>query len=318
MPKSIQKLFYFSLIILGLATITIFFKDGVASIPSSIIFQIRFEKTLVLLIGSFAIGSATFMLQRLTKNNIVDITIFGITSMNVLFITLLYLILGSASADIVFVNKVVVPFASIGFSIFAVLLIVSFAMSKKGLNPKGIVLTGILFNYLFLAISYALISALEPAIADSILNIALGVINEIYSWWMILVLGLIVVGVMVWYMLIYRKIYVYNLENDISYKLGNQNRLITLQQVVIIGALSAVAFSCLGTIAFLGVISGNLALSFFKNGQGAAIYAGMISMIITTLAYVIFNSLLGTYFPIGVTTSIISIPYFIWKVVRSD
>lgn len=296
--------------------LTMLFKAGKFSIPNNLIFKIRLNKYIILFLGSFSIGFSTWILQRFTKNKIVGSSFFGISSFNILVLVLIYTF-AYKSLDINYIYKWILPFISIGASMFVSILLSLTIFNNPKYSKKNIVLIGIMLNYLFTAISYFYIQFLDPNMSSAILDISIGAINEGYSYIIVFILMTFQILTIIWYMAIYKAIRITNINDDLSKKHGNNIKLVKIQQIVIVGINVAISFSLLGSVSFLGIIAANIIAKLFRESRYNAILSGIFAIIVTSLSYLVMNGFINTYYPIGITSAIISVPYFIYKILRS-
>ena len=299
-----------------LIVLTLFMKNGIWGINNFLIFKIRFNKMLVLTLGSFCVGMASFLLQKFTKNNIVDTGLFGISSFNILIVAILIIIFSVSSTTANLIYKYGIPFISIIFSILIVGILWIISKTKTGSSKKTLVLSGLIFNYLFIVIAYALLQKLEPNRTDLILQLGVGDINEGYPSWILGIMTIIILITIIWYFSIHKKIQILNIDEKLSKNVGNQNKIVSIQIIIICGIISAIGFACLGSVSFLGIISGNLATKIFRRKWFSSLISGVIAIIISSISYLLIDSFFGMYYPIGITIAIIGAPYFIFQVVR--
>ena len=309
--RSLMVLF----LLILLATLTIFIRDAKFNFPSEFILKIRLNKIFACIMAAFSIGFATYILQKITRNNIVDISFFGIASFNIMIISIIYYYLFNI-VDKDFLFRIIVPFISLGVSILVTSFILLFTLRKNSVNKRAIVLVGIFLNYVFMAIGYVFLKRLPPIQASAVMDMLLGNIREGYSIYMTVGIASLLTLSVIWYISLHKKIQILNTSIKLSQKLGINQKIMYWQIIFIVGINAAISFSLIGSVSFLGIISANLAMQFIGNKKMSALISGFIAAIICSIAYLLFNLIGGLYYPVGLTATIMSIPYFIYRIVK--
>jgi iron complex transport system permease protein len=92
-----------------------------------------------------------------------------------------------------------------------------------------------------------------------------------------------------------------------------------LKCFILVSLLTGVAVAFVGTIGFIGLVAPHIARIFIGEDQRVLIPASaLVGAATLSLAYVVSKSImLGAVFPIGIITSMIGVPFFVWLIVTS-
>lgn len=286
-------------------------------LQNTVVLNIRLPRLLVGTFVAIALGTAGAVLQTITKNDLADTGIIGINA-------------GSAVAAVLFITYETTSYYSeLGeFSIFVLPLmavigagIASFIIymlsSRNGIKPKRFLLIGIGLN-----------AGLNAFITFFTFRGGVGDYNKVLIWtsgslwgagWSYAkVIIPIVLFMFILVLLNHKKLDVLNLSDEVALSLGlnlEKERKKFLSYVVILAG-TATAFA--GNIGFLGLISPHIAKklvgSYHKN---FILISAIISAIIVILADVVSRNLFSPIeIPVGITVSIIGVPYFIYLMMK--
>ena len=92
-----------------------------------------------------------------------------------------------------------------------------------------------------------------------------------------------------------------------------------LRALAIISALTGVAVAFVGTIGFVGLVAPHIARMLVGEDQRGLLPASAVcGALLLSLASIASKSVLpGAIVPIGIVTSLIGVPFFVWLVMRS-
>ena len=245
------------------------------------ILSLRVPTLLVMMIASFAIGSASIIFQSIINNRIVTPCLLGMNSMYTLVHTAVVFAAGSGS--------VLATNSNLSFAVDLVVMsvtatfIYSYMFRKTGNNVLYVLLIGTVLSSFFGSIQSTMIRVMDPNEYDALLtslvadfnnvqvkviafSVILLVTLTIFLWKDLQLLDVITLG----------KAQAINLGVDYD---GTIRRLL-LGVVLCI----AIATAMVGPISFLGLIIANLSRQLFKTHKhsyliGGSVLIGMIAMI---------------------------------------
>lgn len=152
------------------------------------IISIRIWSYLLAFFGGGALGLAGFLLHKVTKNNLTDVSILGIGSLNIIFITLYifgFYNKGVTSQEVI---RQALPLITVASSILGTAIIYTLAnLGKKGADR--FIIIGIGLQFLFEGISIALVNpSISSAPGDKlnfvlsqIINFSLGKLPDVQA-----------------------------------------------------------------------------------------------------------------------------------------
>lgn len=239
------------------------------------ILSLRIPTLFVMLIASFAIGSASIIFQSIINNRIVTPCLLGMNSMYTLVHTAVIFAAGSgsilaANSNLAFGIDLIVMTVSATF-------VYSYMFKKTGNNVLYVLLIGTVLSSFFGSIQSTMIRVMDPNEYDTLLttlvadftNVNVEVIAfslsllsalTIFLWKDLLLLDVITLG----------KNQAINLGVDYDRTI----RRLLLGVVLCI----AVATAMVGPISFLGLIIANLARQFFKTHKHSYLITGAALM----------------------------------------
>lgn len=246
------------------------------------ILSLRVPTLLVMMIASFAIGSASIIFQSIINNRIVTPCLLGMNSMYTLVHTAVVFAAGSGS--------VLATNSNLSFAVDLVVMsvtatfIYSYMFRKTGNNVLYVLLIGTVLSSFFGSIQSTMIRVMDPNEYDALLtslvadfnnvqvkviafSVILLVTLTIFLWKDLQLLDVITLG----------KAQAINLGVDYD---GTIRRLL-LGVVLCI----AIATAMVGPVSFLGLIIANLSRQLFKTHKhsyliGGSVLIGMIAMIV--------------------------------------
>jgi iron complex transport system permease protein len=100
--------------------------------------------------------------------------------------------------------------------------------------------------------------------------------------------------------------------------LGVNVAALRVRSFVLISALTGVAVAFVGTIGFVGLVAPHLARMLVGEDQrGFLPTSALMGSVLLSLASVASKTISpGAIIPIGIVTSLIGVPFFIWMVLR--
>lgn len=283
------------------------------------IFNIRLPRVLIAVLVGIALSTAGIILQGITRNDLAEPGILGINAGASLAVVI-YIGMGSKNYydDLGTLSTFTLPFIAMGGALLATIII--YALSwKNGLNHIRLILMGVGINSGLVA----LITVYQMSFRKQDFNRVLVWISG--SLWgssmkyfyaiaplMILLLCLVLRKMRYLDLLI--------LGEEVSTGLGmnvqkEQSKLL-FYGVALAGCATAVS----GSIGFLGLIAPHIARKLVGPIHSKLIpVSGLISVCIILFADNISRNLFAPIeIPVGITISLIGVPYFIYLMIRGD
>lgn len=281
-----------------------------------LLWKINRKLIIIIPLGSFGLALSSFLLQQLSLNRLADSSILGIGNANLIFIMLLIYNIDLGNDIDISIYKNTYPIMFLAISII-VSLSIFFITNKRNKNiSKKFIVTGIILNFSFIAISYSLNSLMPSNKSMIIKDFSIGFIDNIDNN-ILLLSSLLFLISMIWLMIIYQKFNIITTNENIARELGININDIYLQIFIIVGILVASSYMVIGNVTFLGMISSNIAFSFFKKTKSfSLINSGIISTLIVSITFFVNTNILASSVNTTLLVSIISIPYFLYIVIK--
>lgn len=281
------------------------------------IFDIRLPRICVAIAVGVALSCAGCILQSITRNELAEPGIIGINAGAAFGVVLLissgganyYSVLGDAALFLM-------PFVAIAGALIAAGFIYGLSY-KKGVSPTRLILVGIGVN-----------AGINAFVTLYQLNMSKGDYNQALTWISGSLWGsswkffyLISPVTLIFLLLSFYKsktLDVLDLGDELATGLGvsveKERRLLLFFAV----ALSAIATAVAGNIAFLGLLGPHLAKKLVGPIHKRQIpVAAIISAIIIVVADAISKNMFSPLeIPVGITISIIGVPYFIYLMMK--
>ncbi len=188
----------------------------------------------------------------------------------------------------------------------------------RNATAEGLVLAGIALLFLFQALSSLLQMIASPESLQQVVFWLFGSLQK--STWPKLWTMLAVLAVCT--PLLVRDVWgltALKLGDARASALGVNVRALRIRSFVLISALTGVAVAFVGTIGFVGLVAPHLARMLIGEDQRGFLPASaLLGAVLLSLASVASKTLSpGAIFPIGIVTSLIGVPFFIWMVLRT-
>lgn len=289
--------------------------------------QKRLLQVSIAFIGGGALAFAGTLLQKVTKNRLAEVSILGIGSINILFIYLYAKMVGVEAFGSGTMG-ILMPVLLIACSIFGTILIWAISRSKKS-NKNTFVIVGIAIQLLAEAISVVVVNPSKVAKGDEVVwnkiqAYTLGKVrNDIREvngnsipWWLIIAALVSIVLILFVAFMIRRKIDTYETSEEIAETSGINTKRLRLVIFILVALLAGIAAAVLGSIALLGIIAPSIARMIFKNRFFPLAIASFIigGLLVTGASWLVMN--LGWDLPVGILSTAIVIPYFLFLVIK--
>lgn len=273
-----------------------------------VFWTLRASRTLVGMVGGFALGAAGFVYQTVFRNPLASPDIIGVSSGAS----------AGAAAGILFLSgTVAVTFSAFAGALLAVILALGLSCLDRSGKNSTIVLAGIAVHALAQTALMALKLTADPERElASIEYWIMGSLNgvSLYSIVPNLLLCVACLGVL---FALHRQIILLSGEEGEARMLGvsvNGLRLVVLLFATL--TVSAV-ISMTGLISFISLLAPHTARLLTRNNRlGTMLLSGFAGGILLTGADILARSVAGTELPVSIFTSILGAPFLIYLIFR--
>ena len=269
---------------------------------------LRLSRTVVGVIGGFALGVAGFVYQTVFRNPLASPDIIGVSSGAS----------AGAAAGILFLSGA----AAVTISAFAgALLAVVLALALSSLDKSGrggtIVLAGIAVHSLAqTALMFLKLTADPERELASIEYWIMGSLNGINGYAIVGNMALCVVCMGVLFLL-HRQVILLSAEEGEARMLGVQVGKLRLAVLLIATLVVSSVVSLTGLISFVGLLAPHGARLLTKNNRiGTMLLSGLVGGILLCGADILARSIAATELPVSILTSLLGAPFLIFLILR--
>ncbi len=282
-------------------------RDVAPSTYTDILFQIRLPRLLLALFAGAALSVSGASLQALFKNPLVFEFSLGIS----------YGAAFGAALSLVFIGRGFPPqFAAFSFAILAVLLVLLIA-GKSASQIISILLSGIIVSALFQALLSLVEFFANPYALQALIFWLMGSLNQ--ATWKDLAITLPIIGMGVTILILLRwRMNVLSLGDEEARALGINVKREKMLVIAVATLVTAAATSVTGVINWIGLIVPHLVRMMVGADNRKVIpLSAAFGASLLLVADNIARSAASFEIPIGILTSIVGIPFFIYLLKKS-
>ncbi len=281
--------------------------EGIPSVFKDIILKIRLPRIILALSVGASLSVSGASLQALFKNPLVNEYILGISS-GAAF---------GASISIVFFGKgIPVEISAFIFAILAFLAVI-FISGGTGSNLITLLLTGVIVSAFFTALLTLVEFLASPYSLQSLFfwlmgSLSLASWKEVFHSFPLMALGITVIFMLRW------RLNVLSLGDEEAKSLGINVKKEKLLIMLATTLTTASAISTVGIIGWVGLIIPHISRMIFGADNRVVIpTSAFIGATFLLLADDFSRAIAGFEIPVGIFTSIIGIPFFIYFLKKS-
>ncbi len=294
----------------------IFWPDKCNTIVRAIVWDYRLPWSLMAVVVGFSLGIAGAVMQTILNNPLASPYTLGVSAGAGFGAALVYA-LGFSIIKLPSALEIyVVPLNAFIFALLTCMLIIGIG-KVRGFTYETLILAGIAVSFLF----HSLLSLMEYFASEEALQaivfwlfgsllkasmLKVGVVSAI------MIMSVIILMRYCWEITILR------LGDEKAQALGVSAGRIRLIALIVVSILTAVAVCFVGIIAFVGLVAPHIAR--FLVGDDARFLlpaSGLAGACILSAAAIACKSIIpGSIIPIGIVTSFVGVPFFLYLVMR--
>ena len=279
------------------------------------VLSLRIPTLLVMLIASFAIGSASIIFQSIINNRIVTPCLLGMNSMYTLVHTAVVFVVGSGS--------IIATNSNLSFAVDLIVMSVvatfvySYMFQKTGNNVLYVLLIGTVLSSFFGSIQSTMIRVMDPNEYDALLTTLVADFTNVNAE--VILFSLILLGLLVIFLWKDIKLLdVITLGKAQAINLGVDYDRTVRRLLLGVVLCIAIATAMVGPISFLGLIIANLARQLLKTHKHSHLIVGsaMMGMLAIIAGQIVSQHVFSYAVPISTFITIGGGIYFLYLLLR--
>lgn len=298
-----------------LEVFNVLFGKGTAK-QNIIVYDFRLPRIVLTVLVGIGMGTAGCVMQSLLRNDMASPGTLGISSGSGLFVLLFIVIFKVDSVP----SAIALPLLAFVGGMTAAILIFFLAYRKgRSISPTGLILTGVAVGSGYSALTTILTLKLDENQMDFIQRWSAGSLWG-DNWTYISILAPWVLILFLYVLYKSRILNTLNLGEQTATGLGVAVKKEFIALAVVAVALSSGSVALGGNFFFIGMISPHMARKFVGSNHKLLIpTASLVGSIIILLSDTITRTIsLGTDVPTGIIITVLSIPYFLYLLVKSN
>jgi ABC-type Fe3+-siderophore transport system permease subunit len=281
-----------------------------------IVYDFRLPRIVLTALVGIGMGTAGCVMQSLLRNDMASPGTLGISSGSGLFVLLFVVIFKVESTP----SAIALPLLAFVGGMTAAILIFFLAYRKgRSISPTGLILTGVAVGSGYGAITTLLTLKLDENQMDFIQRWSAGSLWG-DNWTYISILAPWVLILFLYVLYKSRILNTLNLGEQTATGLGVAVKKEFIALAVVAVALSSGSVALGGNFFFIGMISPHMARKFVGSNHKLLIpTASLVGSIIILLSDTITRTIsLGTDVPTGIIITVLSTPYFLYLLIKSN
>lgn len=281
-----------------------------------IIYNFRLPRIVLTMLVGIGMGTAGCVMQSLLRNDMASPGTLGISSGSGLFVLLFIVIFKVDSVS----SAIALPLlAFVGGMTAAILIFLLSYRRGKSISPTGLILTGVAVGSGYSAVTMMLTLKLDEKQMDFVQRWSAGSLwGDNWTYISILAPWVLILFLYVFYKS--RILNTLNLGNQAATGLGVAVKREFIGLTVAAVALSSGSVALGGNFFFVGMISPHMARKFVGSNHKLLIpTASLVGSIIILLSDTITRTIsFGSDIPTGIVITVLSTPYFLYLLVKSN
>ncbi len=279
----------------------------------AIVWSIRLPIAFVALVVGAALGLSGAIMQTILNNPLASSYTLGVSA-GAGFGAALVIVLGVAMPV---PEAWGIPLMAFLFAAIACAGVYGIGQARDS-SPEMLVLAGIALLFLFQALLALLQFVASPEALQQIVFWLFGSLQKA-SWSKLWIITIVLAACIPVLIIDVWRLTALKLGNERARGLGVDVRRLRLLSFVLISALTGVAVAFVGTIGFVGLVAPHIARMLVGEDQRSFLPASALSgALLLSLASIASKTVLpGAIVPIGIVTSLIGVPFFVWLILRN-
>lgn len=279
----------------------------------AIVWSIRLPIAFVALVVGAALGLSGAIMQTILNNPLASSYTLGVSA-GAGFGAALVIVLGVAMP---LPEAWGIPLMAFLFAGIACVGVYGIGQARES-SPEMLVLAGIALLFLFQALLALLQFVASPEALQQIVFWLFGSLQKA-SWSKLWIITFVLAACVPVLLVDVWRLTALKLGDERARGLGVDVRRLRRRSFVLISALTGVAVAFVGTIGFVGLVAPHIARMLVGEDQRSFLPASALSgALLLSLASIASKTVLpGAIVPIGIVTSLIGVPFFVWLILHN-
>ncbi|WP_366825847.1 iron ABC transporter permease [Bosea sp. (in: a-proteobacteria)] len=279
----------------------------------AIVWSIRLQTALVALVVGAALGLSGAMMQTILNNPLASSYTLGVSA-GAGFGAALVIVLG---VSLPVPEAYAIPLMAFLFACLACAGVYGIGATRDS-SPEMLLLAGIALLFLFQALLALLQFVASPEALQQIVFWLFGSLQKA-SWGKFWIIAAVLVACMPVLAADAWRLTALKLGDERARGLGVDVRRLRLRSFFLISALTGVAVAFVGTIGFVGLVAPHIARMLVGEDQRSFLPASALygALLLSVASIASKTALPGAIVPIGIVTSLVGVPFFIWLIMRN-
>lgn len=288
---------------------------------SHVVWNLRFKPIVAAVVAGAALGIAGAVMQSILRNPLASPFTLGLSNASAFGASLAILfmngglLIGSASATTSVSNPALVAIMAFIFAMLATGVMLALVKLTE-CTPETIVLAGMAISSIFSAGLAFLQFMADENTLSAIVFWQFGSVSKA-SWDQVVTIGIVLIGIALYFL--YKR-WDYNaMESgeDVARGVGVNIRMTRFIGLTLAAVLTAVVVSFMGVIGFIGLVGPHIVKRLVGDDNRYVLVGSMIvGALILLLSYIVGSFAFSTVVPVGIITSAIGGPLFIFILLR--
>lgn len=279
----------------------------------TIVWSIRLPTALVALVVGAALGLSGAIMQTILNNPLASSYTLGVSA-GAGFGAALVIVLG---VMLPVPEAYAIPLMAFLFACLACAGVYGIGASRDS-SPEMLLLAGIALLFLFQALLALLQFVASPEALQQIVFWLFGSLQKA-SWSKLWIISAVLLACAPCLAADAWRLTALKLGDERARGLGVDVRRLRLRSFALISALTGVAVAFVGTIGFVGLVAPHIARMLVGEDQRSFLPASALyGALLLSVASIAGKTVLpGAIVPIGIVTSLVGVPFFIWLIMRN-
>ena len=294
-----------------------FFPVNVQETSMQVILSIRLPRSLAALFAGMALSTAGLLMQGVFQNPLVSPYTLGVSSGAAFGASLAMIFRGKFLSTLPFLRVYLLPVSAFVFSLLTMLLVYGIAKLKAG-SGRILLLAGVAIGYLFSAMVASIRYFSDIRDLPELVFWTMGGLNDVPKSG-VLIIALADIAAISFMMVKAWDINALALGEEQALSLGVSYKRIRIIAFIVSTLMTSAAVSFTGVIGFIGLMAPHIIRIIIGSDYrwtipASALTGALILLASDTIARTIIAP---AELPVGIITSFIGVPFFLYLIIRS-